>query len=139
MYFVYDTPHVSPVTATRYSSVHDLPLSVGGPFALSLHFLNFMITKFRRKRVDVQCPTNVAAIKEFKEETQKKYGKEGMFFEMNDKKVFPLFDTPHLLKGVRNNFINDKCKVLSKWAREMGKMGTPKNVFGNAISSLKCV
>ncbi|KAJ8706159.1 hypothetical protein PYW07_010936 [Mythimna separata] len=68
-----------------------------------------------------QCPANVAAIKDIKEETQKRYANKGWFFEVNGKKVFPLFDTPHLLKGVRNNLLTKNAKFIQngqeKWAK----------------------
>ncbi|XP_026743754.1 uncharacterized protein LOC113505320 isoform X2 [Trichoplusia ni] len=73
-----------------------------------------------------QCPTNVAVIRELREETQKKYAVEGKptqttFFEVDNTKVFPLFDTPHLLKGVRNNLLNKDAKFMlngqERWAK----------------------
>lgn len=71
-----------------------------------------------------QSPTNVAVIRELREETQKKYPAsttQTTFFEVNNVKVFPLFDTPHLLKGVRNNLINKDAKFIQngqeKWAK----------------------
>lgn len=71
-----------------------------------------------------QCPTNVAVIKELREETRKQYAIEGNLqthFEVNNMKVFPLFDTPHLLKGVRNNLLNKDAKFIQngqeKWAK----------------------
>ncbi|CAH0730447.1 unnamed protein product, partial [Brenthis ino] len=44
-----------------------------------------------------------------------------MHFEVNSMKVFPLFDTPHLLKGIRNNLLNKDAKFIEngqeKWAK----------------------
>lgn len=73
-----------------------------------------------------QCPTNVAVIRVLREETQKKYAVEGKptqttFFEVDNTKVFPLFDIPHLLNGVRNNSLNKDAKFMlngqERWAK----------------------
>lgn len=62
-----------------------------------------------------QCTTNVSAINSLIEDTKAEYiraGKEWRsdIFEINSKKIVPLFDVPHLLKGIRNNLINKNLK-----------------------------
>ncbi|XP_045541578.1 uncharacterized protein LOC123723075 [Papilio machaon] len=53
-----------------------------------------------------QSQTNVGAIKSLKDDTMKKYLRQAVEykshgFEVDEHKIFPLYDTPHLLKGVR--------------------------------------
>lgn len=61
-----------------------------------------------------QAPTNVKVINTLIEVTKGNYLRrndgsytEG-FFEVNGFKIFPIYDPPHLLKGIRNNF-------MTKW------------------------
>nr|XP_049704773.1 uncharacterized protein LOC126056285 [Helicoverpa armigera] len=83
------------------------------------------------KVVSVTCDqgtSNIAAINLLIKETKEKYlrnnkeYKEG-FFEINDTIIYPIFDPPHLIKGMRNNLItkNLECymdgkKRTAKWA-----------------------
>jgi len=58
-----------------------------------------------------QAPTNVAAINRLYRETNEKYTKEGkenkLFgFEIENQEIIPLYDVPHLLKGLRNNLVS---------------------------------
>lgn len=74
-----------------------------------------------------QAPTNVAALNRLRQETNTKYMKKEkenrLFgFEINDKEIIPLFDVPHLLKGLRNNlitkdlnFIYDNSQKKASW------------------------
>lgn len=64
-----------------------------------------------------QAATNVAAIKLLIEETKEEYLRKNKefkshAFEVNGQKIFPLFDTPHLLKGIRNNFLQKDIKFI---------------------------
>lgn len=74
-----------------------------------------------------QATTNVSTIKSLKKDTKIKYLKENKEYdstavEIDNIKFFPLFDPPHLLKGIRNNLMiknliykqNSKEKV-AKW------------------------
>lgn len=75
-----------------------------------------------------QSQTNVSAIKSLREDTRGEYLRKGndynsFAFEIDGKKIFPLFDTPHLLKGVRNNllkkdayYIKNGVEKVAKWA-----------------------
>ncbi|KAI4467781.1 hypothetical protein MML48_2g00015289 [Holotrichia oblita] len=75
-----------------------------------------------------QATTNVAAINSLVNDTRGNYLKAGVdmqdkYFEIDGKKIIPLYDGPHLLKGIRNNFLsknikyvnNDKQKCTAKW------------------------
>lgn len=75
-----------------------------------------------------QARTNVNALKNLHQDTREKYLKEGhgdyieKAIEIGGKKIFPLFDPPHLLKGVRNNllikdalFVQDGVMKRAKW------------------------
>jgi len=58
-----------------------------------------------------QAPTNVAAINRLYKETNEKYIKEGkenkaFGFEIENQEIIPLYDVPHLLKGLRNNLVS---------------------------------
>ncbi|KAJ8910968.1 hypothetical protein NQ315_003661 [Exocentrus adspersus] len=58
-----------------------------------------------------QAPNNCKALKELFEETKRIfiYRNEEYrsgFFEVNGRRIYPIFDPPHLLKGLRNNFID---------------------------------
>lgn len=74
-----------------------------------------------------QSSTNVSVINSLKNETKQKYLSEGREykstgFEIDGTKIFPVFDPPHLLKGLRNNlltkdlrFIQDGEVKYAKW------------------------
>lgn len=74
-----------------------------------------------------QGASNVSAIKELVHEyktTNLKDNKEEKhnIFKVNDQEIVPLFDIPHMLKGIRNNMLNKNiiCKindkeVIGKW------------------------
>lgn len=74
-----------------------------------------------------QAATNVAAINVMIEETRCNYLKKGeeikeKIFEVDGEEVVPLYDTPHLIKGVRNNLLNKDLKatinnkeITAKW------------------------
>ncbi|KAB0801097.1 hypothetical protein PPYR_05451 [Photinus pyralis] len=58
--------------------------------------------------------TNMAAINQLIKYSQNKYSRRneeyrGSGFEVNGKEVIPIFDPPHLLKGIRNNLLNKTC------------------------------
>lgn len=72
-----------------------------------------------------QAPSNVAAINNLIRETNIKYlktEKENCIFEINNKEIIPIFDVPHLLKGLRNNlltkdlhFIHENKNKIASW------------------------
>ncbi|KAJ3639212.1 hypothetical protein Zmor_004081 [Zophobas morio] len=56
-------------------------------------------------------------VRESKEERQKNgYSHETFTFYVNDEEIFPFFDFPHLLKGLRNNMLNYDVKF--RWKNE---------------------
>lgn len=73
-----------------------------------------------------QGKSNESAIKQLIQQTKRSYlsdenrkslwKDEDSFFEVEGKKVIPLFDPPHLLKGMRNNSIGKsiRCKIEGK-------------------------
>lgn len=75
-----------------------------------------------------QGSNNQAAINALVQETREKYlriGKElyEFHFEVDDSTIIPLYDVPHLFKGLRNNllkydlcFLEDGKKKLAKWS-----------------------
>lgn len=73
-----------------------------------------------------QASTNMAVIKSLKEKTKEKYLRNNELFntygiELGDIKFFPLFDTPHLLKGVRNNFLNKNIRYFQENKMKIAK------------------
>lgn len=74
-----------------------------------------------------QATTNVAAINILMQETIQDYCKKGIEkrsfgFEINNQEIVPLYDPPHLLKGIRNNLITkdltfsiNGTKRVAKW------------------------
>lgn len=57
-----------------------------------------------------QGTNNVKAIKSLLDETRSKYVRQNLemrhrVIEIDDEKIIPLFDTPHLLKGMRNTLL----------------------------------
>ncbi|KAJ3658237.1 hypothetical protein Zmor_009990 [Zophobas morio] len=56
-------------------------------------------------------------VRESKEERQRNgYSHETFTFYVNDEEIFPFFDFPHLLKGLRNNMLNYDVKF--RWKNE---------------------
>lgn len=74
-----------------------------------------------------QGTNNVSAINYLIKETQSKYTRRGLTlydntFEVNKYKIVPLYDPPHLMKGVRNNLISkniyyttNNVEKVAKW------------------------
>lgn len=74
-----------------------------------------------------QGTTNISAINQLIKETKENYLKKSKThkletFEVNGEEIVPLFDPPHLIKGIRNNLLtkNLKCVIngstkLAKW------------------------
>ncbi|KAL0881407.1 hypothetical protein ABMA27_001275 [Loxostege sticticalis] len=63
-----------------------------------------------------QGSTNVSAINWLINETRQNYLREGktfknQIFEIDGEEVVPLYDTPHLIKGIRNNLLNKDLKA----------------------------
>lgn len=64
-----------------------------------------------------QGTANVGAINELVQESKKDFLKKGKtwrhdFFEVNNKQIIPLFDIPHLIKGLRNNLLNKDLQYV---------------------------
>ncbi|XP_052741491.1 uncharacterized protein LOC128198747 [Bicyclus anynana] len=73
-----------------------------------------------------QSPTNMKVIKNLVTETKEKYLRNGteyrsMAFEVNNSKIFPIFDPPHLLKGLRNNLMTKKLKFVQNGETKFAK------------------
>lgn len=74
-----------------------------------------------------QSSLNVSAINKLLNETKKEYSENGKeynqnFFESNSQKIFPIYDPPHLIKGIRNNLLTINLQfnfngtlMTSKW------------------------
>lgn len=75
-----------------------------------------------------QGATNIAAVNSLLNDTRAEYlrrgiDQKGSFFEISGKKIFPIFDPPHLMKGIRNNLLNknlvytnnNKKTCVAKW------------------------
>ncbi|XP_069363866.1 uncharacterized protein [Maniola hyperantus] len=86
---------------------------------------------------------NVAAINKLIEETKEKYlGMNKKYtqqtFEVNSKEIVPLFDAPHLMKGIRNDLITKdlKCTLdgkerVAKWNHFVQYEKVCQSVFGS--------
>lgn len=64
-----------------------------------------------------QATTNVNVINSLISDTKRKYSAEGkeyksLAFEIDSSKIFPIFDTPHLLKGLRNNLLTKDLRYI---------------------------
>lgn len=62
-----------------------------------------------------QSTVNVSAVNSLIEDSKAKYLRDGKewrkdVFEVNSKEIIPLFDVPHLIKGLRNNIIDKDLK-----------------------------
>ncbi|KPJ09927.1 Transposable element P transposase [Papilio machaon] len=60
---------------------------------------------------------NMSAINSLYIETKEKYMRQNkeyqsLAFEVDDIKVFPIFDSPHLIKGIRNNFLEKNVRFI---------------------------
>ncbi|CAG4935497.1 unnamed protein product [Colias eurytheme] len=70
-----------------------------------------------KNKICDQSATNVAAINEMIEETKRKYFQQNKewrhsIIEVSGKQIVPLFDVPHLIKGVRNNLLTKDIKYF---------------------------
>lgn len=75
-----------------------------------------------------QGANNQAAINMLVKETEQNYKRRDKelyeyYFQIDERKIFPLFDVPHLFKGLRNNllkynlnFVENGTGKLAKWA-----------------------
>lgn len=75
-----------------------------------------------------QGANNQAAINFLLKQTKEKYARAGLeyfekHFEVDNQKIIPLFDVPHLFKGIRNNllkyhlhFLDNEKGKLAKWS-----------------------
>lgn len=73
-----------------------------------------------------QAATNVSVIRSLQEETRVSHLRKGLeynsrAFEIDDIKVYPLFDSPHLLKGVRNNMLIKNVKFVQNGEQKCAK------------------
>lgn len=74
-----------------------------------------------------QGASNVSALNHLIEETRAQYLRKGQefrhdFFSVNEQEIIPLYDGPHLIKGIRNNLITKNLKYkmngvvkIAKW------------------------
>lgn len=112
-----------------------------------------------------QAPTNVAAIHILLRETTEIYNrrnteKRSLGFEIDGQEIVPLYDPPHLLKGIRNNLITKDLvyymngeKKIAKWSHivqfyeidkirlDVGERMTPKltdtHIYPDKIRKMK--
>lgn len=68
------------------------------------------------------------------EEENKEYL--GGFYEVAGFKIYPILDPPHLLKGIRNNFINKNINVTHNNVGKLAKWDHLKNLYENDTGSL---
>ncbi|XP_052737630.1 uncharacterized protein LOC112053250 isoform X1 [Bicyclus anynana] len=73
-----------------------------------------------------QSTTNMSTIKSLHEDTVQEYVKKGEefksdSFEVDGIKIFPLFDPPHLLKGIRNNLLLKNLRFIENGIVKVGK------------------
>lgn len=73
-----------------------------------------------------QSATNMTTIKNLYEETVQDHLRRGAeykscAFEVDGVKVFPLFDPPHLLKGIRNNLLTKKLRYIENGIVKVAK------------------
>lgn len=64
-----------------------------------------------------QGASNIAAVNQLVRQTREKYLRTSQeiredFFEIQDEKIYPIFDPPHLIKGIRNNLITKNLKYV---------------------------
>lgn len=45
----------------------------------------------------------------------------GNFFEINGHEIVPIYDPPHLIKGIRNNLLNKDLKYIENGKEKMAK------------------
>lgn len=73
-----------------------------------------------------QGSNNQAAINSLVNGTRAEYLRQGRdyedySFEIDDKKIIPLYDVPHLFKGLRNNFVNYNISFTDKGIKKLAK------------------
>ncbi|KAF5288333.1 hypothetical protein FQR65_LT12067 [Abscondita terminalis] len=86
-----------------------------------------------------QGSNNVKALKTLIGDTKQKYGKRGQSLEDNVfeveideniwKRVIPLFDSPHLLKGIRNSLLQNDLEYICKGKKVVAKWCDIKHVW----------
>lgn len=81
-----------------------------------------------------QAPTNVSAINKLRQEINSQYLKKGkenrvFGFEINDKDIIPLFDVPHLLKGLRNNLLTKDLSFIYDKSQKKSFLETYRSVL----------
>lgn len=74
-----------------------------------------------------QGTNNVAAVNTLVNETRAKYLRNGReasheyIFELDDTRIIPLFDIPHIFKGIRNNFISNDIYYIRDGQQKVAK------------------
>lgn len=73
-----------------------------------------------------QGANNVSAINQLIEETKRSYLRKGEIlydhvFEVDNKKIIPLYDPPHLLKGLRNNLLKKDISFITNGTRKIAR------------------
>lgn len=97
--------------------------------------LKLVITELKNAGLNVvatvcdQGKNNVNCIKYLLQETRGillRKGEEarGNVIVINDQEVIPLYDPPHLIKGIRNNLISKHLKYVNYNEEKICKMGT---------------
>lgn len=112
-----------------------------------------------------QAPTNVAATNILLQETNEYYIRRGtenrsLGYEIDEQEIVPLYDPPHLLKGIRNNLITKDLiyymngeKKIAKWSHiiqfyeidkirlDVGERMTPKltdsHIYPDKLKKMK--
>ncbi|CAB3235138.1 unnamed protein product [Arctia plantaginis] len=85
-----------------------------------------------------QSQSNISVIKSLREDTTREYLKKELehkscSFEMDNLKIYPLFDTPHLLKGVRNNLLKKDAKFKEDSIEKHAKWDHIKILFSEDV------
>lgn len=82
-----------------------------------------------------QSTVNVSAINELIDETKASYLRKGVewrydCFSIKGRKIIPLFDTPHLIKGIRNNLLTKDLVYTTKNKEKLVKWEYYQKVYG---------
>ncbi|RVE48289.1 hypothetical protein evm_007040 [Chilo suppressalis] len=90
-----------------------------------------------------QGAANVGAINELIQDSKTKYFRAGKawrhdFFEVNKKQIIPLFDVPHMIKGLRNNLLN-KNLIYTDYNDENKQKIVKWEYFQRVFEADKCL
>ena len=81
-----------------------------------------------------QGTSNVAAMNALLKETRETFLGNGQetkdgFFTVNKEQIFPIYDPPHLIKGIRNNLITKNLKFTIKGKEGIAKWDHIVNLY----------